>query len=290
MKKRTNYFVILTAQFFVACAGNETATEISNDSNNNEPVDSALVQDDFSTFVNYVDALEPTISNVDSAFAKYDGFEKGFTQEQHDSSFFVIKQFMQKFEIAEDEIDYSEDGFGKLEKKYSKAGFWLWSEEGYYYPMPDNKFLYKKFKKNISAELGDFINLLIEIDYQITADAGLIIPYEDLANQVIICEDYLVKNADSKYFDEAMVLYHDRLNFLMWGLDNTPVINNWNEDEILKLEAEVETAYNNVINDKKHKSGLIIKDHWDYLISVNYEFEQADWITEKEIKMYLGIE
>lgn len=290
MKNSKYLFLLFLGALLVSCAGDSTETEEIDPADNLEEI---IVVPPFVQFKTYVASLENDLPNIDSLFAKYDALKEGFTQEEKDSAYFIAHDFMYLFEVEESEQeDYSEKAVKALEKKYTKAGFILGNEEGYFYVWPDIKFLEKKFKKDLSKELSDYLAVEKKVNGQITSDAGLIISWADLAKMILVCEDYMVENNDSKYFDNVMALYLERMRFFMWGLDNTPVVD-WvfEEGEPKHLNAEVEKEYNKLTNDTKHGTGAIIADHLLFLEAHNFDFsyeEQVD-LTEAEAKKKLGL-
>lgn len=293
---KINHVIIIPFYcLLVACASSGDTTGNTNISTERDTTAEHI--SGYPDFELYVSSLETTVEHTDSAFTKYEALKVNFSQVEKDSSFFLIRQFYQKFEISEEELgDYSEKTLKEIEKKYGKYGFEVWWEEGYAFPMPDLKYIRKKMKQDISEPLNDYIDLLIEVDGQISGDAALAISWDELAKQVITCEDFIMDHAgDSlyeKYYQHALSLYAERLNFLKWGLDNTPVVNLWSDTEIKQLDSEVEKAYQKVIHDKKHKTSHIIQEHLDFLISIQFEnvWDYADYVEAGDIEELLEIE
>ncbi|MBK9191651.1 MAG: hypothetical protein IPM77_09110 [Crocinitomicaceae bacterium] len=199
---------------------------------------------------------------------------------------------MNSFEISEEEIgDLNEDSQNKIEKKYSKAGFQVWWEEGYPYLVADIKFLEKKFKKDMSAELGDYVDVLKVTYAQTTSDAGLSIEWSELVDRLLVCEEFLTENPESVYFENVMMDYSDFLRFLMWGLDNSPVTNVYDSEAVPALDEMVSEEYQRLIKDNKHKTGKIIADHLSWLESkgFRFEYEEVKYLSTEDIKSYLGL-
>ena len=214
----------------LACSGDEVTTESPNETIQT-PTDSVAMAPAFADFTTYVTSLEHVIENVDSVLSKYENSKLNFTQGEKDSSFFVVKAFMQSFTIPVEEAeDYSEEGRNKMEKKYQKYGFDVWYEEGFPYLMPNLKFLEQKFKKDVSVELDDYLDVLKIVFRQITSDAGLSIEWSELSEMIIACEDYVVENPDSKYCEDVLSHYQGLMNFMLWGLDNTPILDYWTDE------------------------------------------------------------
>ncbi|MBK7129480.1 MAG: hypothetical protein IPM74_06800 [Crocinitomicaceae bacterium] len=278
----------------VACAGTNESTSTSTTSVEADTTTEKI--SGYPDFELYIASLETTVENTDSAFAKYEILKENFSQDEKDSAFFLIRQFYHKFEISEEEMgDYSEKTQKEIEKKYGKYGFEVWWEEGYAFPMPDLKYIRKKMKQDISEPLTDYIDLLIDVDGQITGDAALAISWDELAKQILTCEDFIVDHQGNilyeKYYQHALSLYAERLNFLKWGLDNTPVVNMWSDTEVKQLDSEVEKAYQKVINDKKHKTSQIIQEHLDFLVSIQFEnvWDHAEYVEADDIEELLEI-
>lgn len=275
----------------LSCAGEATDDTIDQDS-------TATVSDSleagaaFTEFCNYVADLPAEIANIDSMFAHYEAAKTNFSVEEKDSSFFVAMAFMNGFEVSEEEVgDYSQKAMKDIEKKYGKAGFQVWYAEGYPYIVTDIKFLENRFKKDISADLDDYLDVLKKTFVQVTSDAGLVISWNELADLTLTCEEYMVENPDSKYQENVLVFYEDYLRFLMWGLDNTPILEWPVEGQPNQLNAEVSETYQKLIKDDRHKTGKIIADHLTWLESKNFEYtyEETEYLTSDEVKMYLGI-
>lgn len=288
-----NLFIIILASntLLISCAGNSPETDTSEDTTT-AITDTAVTAESFQAFASYVSSLEYELQNIDSAFSKYEKMKINFSADQKDSSLFVVRDFMLRFEITDEEIgDLTEERQKEIEKEYTNKGFEIWYAEGYPYPIPDLKFLEQKFKTDISADLDDYLDVAKKVDKQITADAGILIEWSELADMAIICEEFLVESTESKYQNQVMELYHIRINLLMWGLDNTPVVNNWSTDTAWQLDEMVSEVYQRLIKDDKHKTGKIIADHLAWLETKNfhYEFEDVHYLSGDEIKMYLGL-
>ncbi|MBK6527436.1 MAG: hypothetical protein IPG07_18910 [Crocinitomicaceae bacterium] len=90
--KTSTLFLLSQSQFF-SCAGNapesDTTTETTTVSN-----DSLVAGAAFTEFTNYVGSLENTVENIDSAFARFENLKVDFTQEEKDSAFFVMRDYL----------------------------------------------------------------------------------------------------------------------------------------------------------------------------------------------------
>lgn len=277
--------------FLTACGGSEPTTNQTE--NTTEIVDSLNAYPVFEEFTSYVGSLESVAENVDSVFSKYESLKTDFSQDEKDSAFFVTLDFMRSVETSDDEIgELSEEKQKKLEKKYNKYGFEIWYAEGYPYPMPDLKYVEQKFKKDLSAALDDYLDVYKKTFIQTTSDAGLIIEWSELADILLACEEYLTENPESKYAPQVLFSYMENLNFLMWGLDNTPTIDYWSDESSRKLDETVSDVYQKLIKDTKHKTGKIIADHLVWLESknFNYAYDEIKYLSEEEVKLYLGIQ
>lgn len=291
--KNNWYFYMLGLIFLISCSGESGNTVSDNKEEGVSGSDSIASGPAFERFVTYVNDLESALENTDSLWSHYESMKAEFSQEEKDSAFFVVREYYSTFEVTEEEAeDYSEEGQKKMQKKYKQYGFEVWWEEGYAYLVSDLKFLKKKFKGDISAELDDYLDVRNELDVQVTSDAGLIISWSELADMILTCEDYLAENSDSKYADQVLSLYLERMNFLMWGLDNTPTIDFWSDETEKHLDSDVSDVYQKLIKDTKHKTGKIIADHLTWLESRNFEYtyEEVNYLSSSEARMYLGIE
>lgn len=284
-------YLLLGGIILSSCSGsseNETGVVDST----NTASDTLIAGNPFNEFKTYVDQLEKNIENVDSAFAKYEALKINFDQNQKDSSFFILKDFMGSFDISEEEMgDWTEENQNNIEKKYTKAGFQIWWAEGYPYPAADIKFLEKKLKKDMSAELGDYVDVLKVTYAQTTSDAGLSIEWKELGDRMLVCEDFLMENPESIYTQDVLSQYSELLNFMMWGLDNTPVTNVYDSEAIPAMDEMVSEEYQRLIKDNKHKTGKILADHLSWLESkgFRFEYEEVKYMSLAEIKTYLGL-
>ncbi len=288
--KTSTFFLLSTIALLVSCAGNAPESDSTNDTTT-VAGDSIVAGAAFTEFTTYITSLERTVENIDSAFAKFETLKIDFTQEEKDSAFFVMRDYLWDFEVAADEQEItSEDDMKKLDKKYSKYGFVMSYNEGYAYLMPDIKFLSKKFKNDISVELDDYVDILKVSMAELTNDAGLVIEWSELVDRILTYEEFLADNTESKYWNDVLFNYVEETNFLMWGLDNSPIIDMWSEEGVKKLDETVSEVYQKLIKDDKHKTGKIIADHLAWLESKNFTFtwEEQTRLTEDEAKMYLG--
>ncbi|MBK6525634.1 MAG: hypothetical protein IPG07_08800, partial [Crocinitomicaceae bacterium] len=48
-------------------------------------------------FTTYIASLESTLENIDSAFARFENLKVDFTQEEKDSAFFVMRDYLSEF-------------------------------------------------------------------------------------------------------------------------------------------------------------------------------------------------
>jgi hypothetical protein len=290
--KFSTFILISSILILSACAGSSPESDSTNDTTavSNDSIAAGAA---FNEFTTYVKSLEKTVENIDSAFSKFENLKVDFTQEEKDSSFFVMRDFMWSFEVAADEQEItSEDDMKKLDKKYSKYGFEMSYNEGYAYLMPDIKFLSKKFKNDISVELDDYVDILKVSMAQLTSDAGLVVEWSELADRILTYEEFLAENTESKYWNDVLFNYVEETNFLLWGLDNSPIIDSWSEEGVKKLEETVSEVYQKLIKDDKHKTGKLIADHLAWLESKNftYTWEDQTRLTDDEAKMYLGLQ
>jgi hypothetical protein len=290
--KTTKLYFIALAGLMLSCAGSDSENNSTGDNTTEQGTDSLPAGAAFEEFVSYTESLPQGVENVDSVFEKFENLKADFSPEEKDSAFFVVVSFMGSLEITEEEMgDMSEDSQKKLVKNYGKHGLEIWWAEGYPYPMPDLKFVEQKFKKDISTELDDYLDVYKKTFIQITNDGGLVIEWPDLADILLICEEYLTENPESKYADRVLASYMENLNFLMWGLDNTPVIDRWTDETKPQLDETVSDVYQKLIKDNKHKTGKIIADHLTWLESkaFDYYYDEIKYLSTEEVKLYLGL-
>lgn len=123
------------------------------------------------------------------------------------------------------------------------------------------------FKNDITDEVYQYSQLGKINGRQYTADAGIIISFEELGIVLVDAEERLIANYDSFYYSEFYETYHYLLKFMMYGAENTRVV--WPGEK--KIDEEVYAAYGDIIADEDHKSGRIIQEHITRLEESDYE-------------------
>ena len=271
--------MIIPGLSFFACGGNGDTNEETDNLPDN-PKEQLVA---FSDFVGNVKSLQPIVENLDEAYNMFEANKTGFTPEEKDSACILYVDLMDKISLTEDKEDKG-DNYKDLKEKFEPYGFNIGGGEGYLWLIPDVNAAGKRFEKDISSDLREYLRLGEITGKQYSADAGMMISYEEWGDILIDLEDRIRANRDSKYYDRFIVTYQDYLYWYMWGMDNTP-ITDWDTGY---LSEEVKAAYSKLVDDKTHRTGEIIRLHW-------FEFEvggpeiamEEHWEpTKEEIEHY----
>lgn len=166
----------------------------------------------------------------------------------------------------------------------------LEAAEGMYYPIVDYEKI-KEYDAYMSEEIKDYVHLKsIDSNTKITADAALVIPYNELANIIIETEKYIEKYAGGVYHEEVERMYKSKLDIYLSGLPNSPIYDEIGSKEINKdvLESYIETGntgdtvtsfvvgkYINIIRDNKN---IIDED----------VLEEADALVEEALTLLVN--
>lgn len=274
------------AFYLLSCGGSE---ESSNTSTNEEVVDTTQVDSlisalSFTEYAERVSALSADAENLDSAYAWYETSKSAFTQEELDSACLLYVALMDKIAMGV----YGEyDQEAEFEKMYNPYGFNVGMGEGELWLNVDTYAATEKFRDDLSKDLAEFMKLGEITGQQYSADAGLIISFSELGDLLIDLEDRIKANRESKYYGSFIGSYKMYLDWMMWGMDNTPTINyegtGWDTDEVTK-------AYEKLIDDKDHRTGEIIQRHWHSLEAGNdygAPYDQRWHLTVEEVEYYL---
>lgn len=234
-----------------------------------------------------INLVKGDFDEIDNVFQEIKKLK--LNDEQQDSAFFMYKEFLETIYPNEDYNCYEKEGKRLLEKKYNPYGFKIYCDEGETILVVDLFKISELFDNIISDDLKKYAGIDKLNNKQLFFDAALIIPWDEYADYVLKLEDYVIANTQNKYYKYILLEYSNNLEILLWGIDNTPTVVGW--DDKPKLDDNVSKVYEKLINDKKHKTGLIIKKHNDILVEKNYLIDWEDiWTpSNQEIEKYLEI-
>lgn len=281
------FLLVFTASLLASCGGEES-TDHENSSNMTDTTsaDSVVVEglsfDDFAQKSAKLPAED--LNSLDSILNWYDVSKASFTQDEKDSSCLIYVEQMYKLTGHVDGEYHQEEEF---KESYEPYGFNIGGGEGMLWLITDTEKAAQKFEGDLSKDLREYMRLGEITGKQYSADAGMIISYEDWGDMLIDLEDRIRANRKSKYYSSFVDAYMSYLRWYMWGMDNTP-ITRWDGEP--GLNDEVRKAYEKIIDDKDHRTGEIIQRHWHSLEAGNdYDapYDQRWILTKEEVEYYL---
>ncbi len=123
--------------------------------------------------------------------------------------------------------------------KLRKSGYKFENFEGSWYPIIDYG-SYKQYAEYLSDELKDYIALMAtESDKVTMKDAAIVIELDDLANRLVMAENYVVKYGGSPRIERVKETYAGYLSNFLGGSNNTLIY----DYETKEIRQEIRDAY-----------------------------------------------
>ena len=95
--------------------------------------------------------------------------------------------------------------------------------EGQFYPIIDYSKL-QKYNDNLTDEWKDYINIMaMDSDNLPQSDGGLRITFDELAERLMVTEEYLNSYIEGERRGEVLDLYENKINIYLKGSLNTPI-------------------------------------------------------------------
>lgn len=246
----------------------------------------------FEGFLFVKDSLTPELENCKVLTDTYSELKLDFNQLEKDTSYFIVLEFMKEISIApeDDKALYEYDDIKETEiaEYYEEHGILISSAEGEYYCVPDYTFLANVFNGDLNPELTVYSGFLILENKPTFYDGGLIITWMELAKQIIETEDFYSELKDTKYSEEVFTHYTWKINALLYGTENSILIDE--TDSLRQLSVDALKAYEFLMSDSVHNSGNLFSVHFKNMKVVNYEVrgEAMHYLTDKEIEDFLN--
>lgn len=240
----------------LSCSGDTNTTGDEANNNIDTSATDTVVIMSFTEFAGTCEALEANINSLDSITNWFNANKVQFSQEEKDSACMIYIQHMWKLEQS---VDGEYDQEDEMQEQYGPYGFTIGGGEGMLWLIVNTAAVGEKFNDDISQDLREYLRLGEITGKQYTADAGMLISYEEWGDVLIDLEDRIRQNRKSKYYDQFIQTYQDFLRWYMWGMDNTP-IQDWGSEP--GLNDDVKVAYEKIIADESHRTGEIIRVHW----------------------------
>lgn len=174
----------------------------------------------------------------------------------------------------DEDRDFDRDTW-KLKKgvaeRYLESGFVLDQEEGMYFLVVDDQFLYEEFRDLVTTELRKYLEFRATYPTKITYDAGLILSPQDFAERLILLEE-LLQNDNQLVQDLVQPIFSAELSMFFIGTDNTPAFD-WSDEH--PYYPENKAAVNYLKN-----NGLPIGKK--YATIVYNELEKSNWSVDTD--------
>ncbi|MGN7413505.1 hypothetical protein [Paenibacillus sp. SAF-068] len=146
----------------------------------------------------------------------------------------------------------------KILQEASDLGFKLETSEGLYYPIINYE-IYQKFKPFVKADIAAYINIMAtESNQMTTADAGIIIPWNELIQRTLEKEAFLNNFPNSNR--TTVVKQWLFVEYLFYGSDNTPAYDWYTDEEIRTIDPEVKKAYEKALAKREPHTESILLD------------------------------
>lgn len=166
------------------------------------------------TLENFKSYIEQKLENPSEIKAYLDQLLAEADKETSDGLILEYLNYMDRILTVDTEkvLTYPED-----------AGFKYVSNEGDEYPIIDYHFI-DAYSNQISQEITDFANFMVlNSDMPWAMDASISIPIKDLADRVVLGEQFITNYPDSELKDKVLLQFEYYLNALLGGTDNTPL-------------------------------------------------------------------
>ncbi|WP_432662194.1 hypothetical protein R9X47_16670 [Wukongibacter baidiensis] len=154
--------------------------------------------------------------------------------------------------------------------------------EGSYYPIVNYELL-KKYDEYLPTDSKEYIKLMaVESNQLMSADAGLVISWEELANRTVNTEAFLDKFSDSSRKAVVGNMYRMYMEAYMFGMSNTP-IHEWTDTQ--KIYDEVLNSYRDTVerNEGTITAG-ILKEYLNIL--KKNDFKMKDNVSKEIYEFY----
>lgn len=171
-------------------------------------------------------------------------------------------EFKELMELKGDELFFFEEKVKdikdeKLREEVSKLfenKFKLINVEGQFMPIIDYE-AFKKYNKNVSDEIKDYISIMANISNEpMAVDGGLRISFDELSARIIDVEKYIQKYSEGQKYEYMLGMYRTWLGLYLEGLPNTPIADFYTKE----VHEEVIKSYINTANVKDSVTAYVI--------------------------------
>jgi len=167
-----------------------------------------------------------------------------------------------------DNIDSVKDPeLKELLVKTRDSGYKVETAEGMYFPVLDYEF-YKKYAAYTNDDIKEYVDLMAVESNKVPAkDAALMIGWDELVKRALKMEEFIFTYVDSVKFDDVKDLYDKYVNFIIYGLNNTPLFSY----DKKTMNEKARAAYTDVVREPGDSRLLqILKDYLKVIENNNY--------------------
>jgi hypothetical protein len=229
--------------------------------------------------------LPDTIKIYDSLYYSYMRFFYATVNNFNDSLYERYTDLIPKLE--QDLVDNDTREFNEM---LNNSGLILLMSEGYFYVDSKSDYFSNLFDSRLSLSSTEYMNIRKkELKEGFSEDAGMLISFDQLADRVIIWENYINKYPNAFNIDEAKYYYQSYLETLLTGMDNSRVYDL--EDEYVL--PEIREIYKQYIEkNPDRKSTQIIEDYYNFI--ERHEFRYNDsidlFLKKHNLSSMLGVQ
>ncbi len=175
------------------------------------------------------------------------------------------EHFMDNYADVQQDLwsDKKTERLAELNALLAKNGLELNAAEGNYYAQWQPTYFPKLFDGRISESLTSFLSIQKkEEENGYATDGYLLISYDELADRVLVWEQFLKDYPEAYISDEARQNYNNYLMILMAGIDNSPV----QDVDTSQLLPEIKALYLRIIEEHPGThTAKSLKAYYEYL-------------------------
>ncbi|MCP1185238.1 hypothetical protein [Paenibacillus sp. 1781tsa1] len=154
----------------------------------------------------------------------------------------------------------------KVLQEASDLGFKLETSEGLYYPIINYE-IYQKFKPFVKADIAAYIDIMAtESNQMTTADAGIIISWNELIQRTLEKEAFLNNFPNSNRISTVKQWLF--VEYVFYGSDNTPVYDWYTDEEIRTMDPEVKKAYEKALAKREPNTESVLLDTMEKILLI----------------------
>src|SRR5690554_3674795 len=141
------------------------------------------------------------------------------------------------------------------------SGYKVETAEGMFFPIIDYKF-YQQYSPYLSTDMGEYIRIMsVESQQAPAKDAALVIKWAEVVKRALSQEEFIIKHPDSLKIVDMKDLYQKYLNFIFFGLNNTPLFSY--DSNMMVTEAR--NTYLETVNSKGVSNSKLLESLMKFL-------------------------